>query len=116
MIFQGIFLNLNMIPEKFLTVPQLKYSYDTRHGFVFKGSSPSSDRAIEDLCRVLVSKKIAETLPEFIVKLNNLTTAFVYPEGSAFESGAFYKAANGNQFFKFWEVDSLAAWLKLQNN
>ena len=52
-----------MITFKTLTVEELKKDYLERHGFVFKGNTKSSGKAIETLCDTLVQFKITMEHP-----------------------------------------------------
>jgi hypothetical protein len=80
-----------MITFKTLTLEELRKDYLGRHGFVFKGPVKSSDRAIEHLCATLIQHKLTANYPDFVVRLDDLTSVFVY-EGS-FDGPSFFKNA-----------------------
>ena len=80
-----------MINYKTLTLEELKKDYSTRHGFVFKSPVKSSDKAIENLCNTLVHHKITNEMPEFVVRLSDSITAFVYKDD--FDAPAFFHSA-----------------------
>lgn len=98
-----------MIARKDVTLSNLKYYYDNRHGFVF---SPGSDRHPETLANMLVKVGATNSLPEFITHLNGVTV-FVYPENCEFHSGPVYQFAQGiSQMMPIGQIDILSAWLK----
>ena len=81
-----------MVNYKTLTLEELKKDYSTRHGFVFKSPIRSSDKAIENLCNTLVHHKITNEMPEFVVRLSDSITAFVYV-GDSFDAPLFFHSA-----------------------
>ena len=102
--------------EKTHTIQELKDNFSTRHGFVFASGVKSSTKSIENLVIQMKNAKFSEFLPEFYVQLSDTVTAYVYPEGSHFKSGAFYKIAkNMENMLGLFEVDILSAFLKEQS-
>lgn len=69
-----------MIIFKTLTIEELKKDYSTTHGFVFEAPAPSKDSSVELLCRVLIDKNITKEYPQFVVKLENNVTIYVYDQ------------------------------------
>jgi len=103
-----------MIKKKY-SIKELKDDFSTRHGFVFASGVKSPDRAVENLANQLKNAKFSNVLPEFFVRLSDTVTAFVYPQGEHFESGAFYKIAkNMERMIGVFEVEMLGAFLKEQ--
>lgn len=100
------------IEEKQIPVHELKYYYIDRHGFVFRGVSRSSDEAILNLSNNLINSKIADTHPEFIVRINDQTVAFVYPLDCSFNSPVLYQAAQRFAMMGMFEVETLNIFLK----
>jgi hypothetical protein len=99
--------------EKTYSIKELTDDFSTRHGFVFASGVKSSDRSIENLANQLKNAKFANVLPEFFVRLSDTVTAFVYPQGEHFESGAFYQIAkNAGHMLGVFEVEMLGAFLK----
>jgi hypothetical protein len=92
------------------TLPDL-LQYKDRHGFIFKGQTQSGEKSIENLCRSLIPKGVAVTMPELVAFLPDNTFAAVYPEGISFESGDFYRRTCHNPF-GLWAVDILGAALR----
>jgi len=101
-----------MIPTKESTIEQSKSSFSDRIGFVFQGNAPSSDEAMERLCATLVQHQVASCLPELIVKCENNTYLFVYPETGGLDGPAFFAKAKAAENFGFCRVDCLGAVLK----
>ena len=99
-----------MITFKTLTKEDLKKDYSTRHGFVFIGPVESSDRAIIHLCDTLIQHKVTKELPEFVVRLDNLTTAFVYRDD--FDSPPFFYYADIATRMGICKIDQLCNYLK----
>jgi hypothetical protein len=98
-----------MIARKTITLNDLKYYYDTRHGFVFH---PADDRHVETLANMLLKVKATDSLPEFVTHLNG-STIFVYPEICEFHSGPVYQFAQGiSQMMPVGRLEILNAWLK----
>ena len=81
-----------MITFKTLTKDELKKDYSTRLGFVFIGPVRSSDKAIENLCNTLVAHGITKEHPEFVVRIDDSITAFVYKD--SFDGQHFFQYAN----------------------
>lgn len=96
---------------KDLTVEELRADYSTRHGFVFQSNTRSSDGSIENICNVLINKEITSEYPEFIVRLNDTTIAFVYV-GDDFNSPKFMYYSTLANRFGFFKVESLVNVLK----
>jgi uncharacterized circularly permuted ATP-grasp superfamily protein len=101
-----------MIQFKTLTVEELKKDYIDRHGFVFKGGIRSSDKAIEHLCNTLVQHKITTELPEFVVRLDDTLTAFIYNQ--VFDGPTFFKHAMVATQMGMCQIESLHLFLKNQ--
>jgi hypothetical protein len=80
-----------MITFKTLSIEELKKDYLNRHGFVFQAGTTSSDKAIEHLCNTLIQHNITKELPDFVVRLNDTTTAFVYKDD--FDGPSFFQNA-----------------------
>ena len=99
-----------MITYKTLTREDLKKDYSTRLGFVFQGPSKSSDKAIEHLCNILIHHVITKELPEFVVRLDDLTTAFIYADD--FDGPSFFQHASVATRMGVCKVDSLYNFLK----
>ena len=99
-----------MVEEKSLTIAELKYGYDHRHGFVFQGPVRSSNESIENLCKTLIKHKITEVSPEFIVRLSDSVVAFVYPDGVSFDCPRFMEEAA--KFGGMFRVETLMIALK----
>lgn len=76
---------------KTLTKEDLKKDYLDRKGFVFQSPVKSSEKAIEHLCNTLIQHKITNEHPEFVVRLNDNTTAFIFKDN--FDSPAFFQKA-----------------------
>lgn len=77
---------------KTLSKEELKQDYSTRHGFVFQSPIKSSDKSIENLCNVLIQHNITKEQPDFITRLDDNTTAFVYKDD--FDGPAFFQKAD----------------------
>ena len=101
-----------MIEEKKLPVHELKYYYGERRGFVFKGVSPSSDDAIERLSHAIKNAKVSDSLPEFFVRIDSNTTAFVYPENCEFHSPVVYQMGKRMEMMEMFAVETLMIFLK----
>lgn len=98
-----------MITFKSLTIEELKKDYSINHGFVFVGSTKSSDKAIESLCNTLIQHNITTDYPKFVVRINDTTTAFVY--GDNFNSPPFFKYADMATQIGICRVESLYNFL-----
>lgn len=94
---------------------ELKYYYDTRHGFVFESNMKSKDDSIDRACEALKNSGITDSLPEFMVEYNN-SLVFVYPEKANFKSGPFFEIVSQFNMMGMWNVDILNSWLKQQND
>ncbi len=99
-----------MITFKTLTIEELKRDYINRHGFVFQAGTKSSDKAIEHLCNVLIQHNITKEFPEFVVRLNDTTTAFVYKDD--FDGPMFFQKATIATQMGMCQVESLHLVLK----
>ena len=98
-----------MIERKDVTLNNMKYYYDTRHGFVFH---PASDKNPETLANMLIKVGATDSMPEFITHLEGFTL-FVYPENCEFHSGPIYQFARGvSMTMPIGGIDILSAWLK----
>jgi hypothetical protein len=65
---------------KNIPLEDLKKDYSTRLGFVFRGPTKSSDKAIEHLCNMLIHHNITKEFPEFVTRIDDLNVAFVYKD------------------------------------
>lgn len=101
-----------MITYKTLTLDDLKKDYSDRHGFIFRGGQPSSDKAIQNLCDTLIQHDITKHLPEFVVRAHNNTTIFVYPSGESFKSGELFQKAQMLMQMGIAKIDTLMVFLK----
>jgi hypothetical protein len=101
-----------VITFKTLTIEELKNGYMTRHGFIFQGSQPSSDKAIEHLCNTLIQHNITKDLPEFVVRLSDTITGFVYKND--FDAPSFFHKATIATQMGICNVESLHLFLKNQ--
>ena len=101
-----------MITFKTLTIQELKRDYLNRHGFVFQGGSRSSDKAIEHLCQTLIQHNITKEYPDFVVRLNDTTTAFVYKDD--FDGPSFFQTAMIATQMGICQIESLHLVLKNQ--
>jgi hypothetical protein len=99
-----------MITYKDLDINELKKDYLTRHGFVFSSSTNSSDRAILYLCDTLIQHNITKEHPEFVVRLDNVTTAFVYKDD--FNAPPFFYYADIMTRTGMCKVEQLYNYLK----
>ena len=98
-----------MITFKTLSVEELKNGYSTRLGFVFQSGIRSSDNSIEHLCNTLIQHNITNEYPEFVVRLNDTTTAFVYNDN--FDGPCFFYYANIATQVGICRVESLYNFL-----
>lgn len=102
---------MEKISIKEVTLEDLRKDYNTRHGFVFKANAKSSDEAIENLCNMLISYGITSELPEFVTRVNEQCTVFVY--GDDFDSPTFFQRADmAAMFHRGYQVESLVNALK----
>ncbi len=62
---------------KDLSKDELK-SYSYNHGFVFTSNVKTSDEKISIMCEVLKVRDFTSEYPEFVVRIDELTTAFIY--------------------------------------
>ena len=74
-----------------MSVQDLKRDYTGRHGFIFQGAGPCDPRKCELVAAAVKANSYTDSMPEFVVSLNEQTFAFVYSETCNFESGPFYK-------------------------
>jgi len=98
-----------MITFKTITFDELKKDYLGRHGFVLQSNQKSSDTAIEDLCNVLIGKEITSEYPEFVTRIDDNTTVFVYKDD--FNSPKFCQVAMMANQLRFFVVDTLYRYL-----
>ena len=104
-----------MIEEKTISINDLKYHYDNRHGFVMSLGAASSNSALERMCTHLITQKITDTMPEFVVTSDYRSMIVVYPEGTSFEAPTFYqKAVQLGQATGAWNIELLQVYLKQQ--
>lgn len=101
-----------MINYKQLNIDELKKDYSERFGFIFASDVKSSDRAIENLCQVLIDKGITDVFPEFVTRDSGTAVIFVYPENCNFKSGDFYKQSRMIVQMGIAQVDTLAGFLQ----
>jgi hypothetical protein len=80
-----------MITFKDLSLEDLKRDFDNQRGFVIQCPQPCSDDSILSLANKLIATNITKVYPEFVVKLDQLTTLFVYTED--FDTPAFCQKA-----------------------
>lgn len=99
---------------KNINLKELKEKYSGRHGFVFQGASPCDSKYCEVIANQVKNRGFTESLPEFIVQLDNRTFVFVYPETALFESGSFYAEASKFSMMGHFQIDMLLSFL--QNN
>lgn len=99
-----------MITYKTLTREELRKDYLTRHGFVFSSDRHSCDRAILDLCDTLVQHNITKEHPDFVVRLDDTTTAFVYKDD--FDAPPFFYYADIMARTGMCRVQQLYQYLK----
>ena len=99
-----------MITFKTLTKEELKKDYSDRLGFVFRGPVKSSDRAIEHLCDILIKHSITKEYPDFVVRLDDLTTAFVYKD--SFSGPTFFQHATIAVQIGVCNIDSIFNYCK----
>ena len=101
-----------MITYKTLTLNDLKKNYSDRHGFIFQSGQPSSDSAVQNLCDTLIQHNITKHQPEFVTRLDNNTTIFVYPIGESFKSGEFFQASQMMRQMGVANIDTLMGFLR----
>lgn len=99
-----------MINYKTLTIEDIKKDYLNRHGFFFRGAHKSSDKAIEGLCLTLIEHKITKDFPDFVVRLDELTTIFVYKDD--FDAPPFFHKATIATKMGVCHVESIYNGLK----
>jgi hypothetical protein len=99
-----------MITFKTLSIQELKKDYMDRHGFIFQGGTKSSDKAIEHLCNTLIQHKITQNYPEFVVRLDDLTTVFVF--NGSFDGPSFFQQATIATQMGVCKIESLHTFLK----
>lgn len=98
------------ITFKDLKIEDLKKDYSTRLGFVFNGPSKSSDKAIEHLCELIIQFRISTEYPEFIVRLDDLNTVFVFRD--SFDGPTFFQHAKVATQIGVCNINSLYHFLK----
>ncbi len=101
---------------KSLTVPDLKKDYMERHGFIFRGQRKCDSKYCDPVCDALIKDKVTTVRAEFVVKIDEQTYIFVYPEGISFDAPYFYSKATkmGQMLGGLYRVDTLTHFL--QNN
>jgi len=99
-----------MITFKTLTVEELKKDYPQNHGFILQGNSNSPDSSLEKLCNALITHGVTSEYPQFVVRLDNLTTVFVY--GDDFNSPLFYQNSMMANLMGICKSDTLCNFLK----
>jgi hypothetical protein len=80
-----------MITFKEISIDDLKKDHIEKRGFVIQCPTPVSDDSILSLANKLIATNITKVYPEFVVKLDNRTTLFVYTED--FDTPAFCQKA-----------------------
>lgn len=110
-----------MIEKKDIKMHELKYYYDSRHGFVFRSKDRGSYENMESMCNLLKNIGFTDSMPEFYSEFGD-TTVFVYPQICEFKSGPLHQATNqicGQLPFLLgetpFEIDIFNAWLTNQN-
>lgn len=99
-----------MINFKTITIEQLKEEHKDSLGFVFQASSPSSDDAVERLCNLLIQTSITVKYPEFVSRLPNNITVFVYDHN--FNGPLFIQKAMLANHLGICTVDTLFNFIK----
>lgn len=102
-----------MIDYKTLTIQELKKDYINRHGFVFQSGQKSSDKAVEHLCATLIQHNITKEYPEFVVRLSDTITAFIFKDD--FDAPLFFQSAMVVTQMGVCNIESLHLFLKSQN-
>jgi len=95
---------------KELSIEDLRKDYSTRHGFVFKADTKSSDESIEKVCNALIENNITKEMPEFVVRSSDQITVFVY--GDDFNSPEFFRRADIISRMMGFQIESLVNALK----
>jgi hypothetical protein len=104
---------MSNILYKTLTVEELKKDYPLNHGFIFQGNTHSPDSSLEKLCNTLITHGVTSEYPQFVVRLDNLTTVFVY--GDDFNSPLFCQNSMMANHMGICKSDTLCNFLKNQN-
>lgn len=99
-----------MITFKELTIEELKKDYSENHGFIFQGAIKSSDKAFEHLCDILTHHNITKEHPQFLVRLDDKTTAFVYKND--FDAPTFFQKADIATQMGVCVIEPLGLFLK----
>lgn len=63
---------------KQLSIEELKKDYHNTHGFGYQAQGGLTDEQIKKMCDTLISSKITNEYPQFIVRLNDSSILFVY--------------------------------------
>lgn len=103
-----------MIQFKNLTIEELKQSFSDRKGFVFNAQPRSSEEAINRLCEFLIAKEITDELPDFVVRLTDTLTAFVYND--TFDNPAFLRGSMIAMKMGICQVELLSVFLEHYEN
>lgn len=90
---------------------ELKYYHNDKKGFVFRGATPVSDDSATQLARNMITWTAADSMPEMF-RIDSNIVAFAYPHEERFEQALLYQASRRFLMMGFFELDTLAAWLK----
>jgi hypothetical protein len=99
-----------MITYRNMDIVELKKDYSETHGFVFQGPIKSSDKAYEHLCDILINHNITKEHPQFLVRLDEVTTAFVYKND--FDAPTFFHKADVATQMGVCVIEPLCLFLK----
>ena len=98
-----------MIERKTISLNDMKYYYDNRHGIVFH---PQNDNSVETFANMLIKVGATQVQPEFISHING-HTFIVYPEHIEFASGPVFQFSKQiEMMMPIGKLDILSAWLK----
>lgn len=97
------------------TKEEIKNNYLHRHGFVFRASAPCRDENYSLIAHALISKKITDQQPEFIVKINAQTFVFIYAEGLSIDMPNFLATCDHlSMITGAFKINSLKEWTSQQ--
>ncbi len=96
---------------KSLPLHELKYYHGDKKGFVFRGATPVSDEGAIRLAHNMLAWTASDGLPE-IYRIDTNTVAFSYADETRFEQALLYQASRKFLMMGFFELDTLAAWLR----
>ena len=99
---------------KTLPIHELKYYHGENKGFVFRGATPVSDEGAIRLAENILKWTAANGLPE-IFRIDTNTVAFSYDDETDFAQAQVYQASRRFLMMGFFELDTLAAWLRDKN-